>query len=170
MKNIREAFDKHQPILVESGKQKGLLIGLDVKSIETLISLGFHPVFEHSCVLIADIGQLYDYVTDIPEIAWDIVEFEEKPLIIEYPKGKNLPDMVLNDKNGVSIMLMKEHPLTRQLYNFRQPVLWWPLNQNELSILDLQHFDYVLNLSKNPFDIFRPKRMKLDLDGEVKIF
>lgn len=39
-------------------------------------------------ILIAEIGQLYDYVQKVPEIAWDIVEFAEKPLTVVYPKGK----------------------------------------------------------------------------------
>src|SRR4051794_16062271 len=46
-------------------------------------------------ILISDIGQLYDYVEKIPEIAWDMADFAENPLTIIYPKGKRVAQELL---------------------------------------------------------------------------
>ncbi len=170
LKVIKEAFDHHSPVVVVSGKATGILIPLDPKGIAFCLSNGLNPSYEHSCLLISDIGKLYDFVNEVPEIAWDIVDFEEKPLIVDYPEGKNLPDLALSTNKRVNIMLIKDHPFSRILYNFRYPVMWWILPKSELGGHNLSRFEYVLNLEKNPFDIFQPKRMKLELDGEIKIF
>src|SRR5690606_20470343 len=46
-------------------------------------------------ILIGEIGQLYNYVENIPEIAWDIIEFAEKPLTVVFSKGKNISPRLL---------------------------------------------------------------------------
>jgi len=45
-------------------------------------------------VLIDDPERLSDYVTEIPEIAWELVTVSDEPLTIVYPGGIILPQIL----------------------------------------------------------------------------
>lgn len=59
-------------------------------------------------VMIAEIGQLYDYVQKVPDIAWDIVEYAEKPLTVIYPKGKNVAPGILAPDGSIAVQLTRD--------------------------------------------------------------
>ena len=60
-------------------------------------------------VLIAEIGQLQQYTEKVPEVAWDLVEFAEKPLSVIYPKGKNVAPTLLAADGSLALRLVKEN-------------------------------------------------------------
>ena len=61
------------------------------KAVEKIFSLRQRPDSKAFIILITKIEQLSEYVLEVPELAWNLVEFAEKPLTVIYPKGKNLP-------------------------------------------------------------------------------
>ena len=168
LKVFREKIKDRQLVLVKYNDQHGLISSLDTTALNKLSELNPPYAFEHFCVLISAIGQLHDYVSEIPEIAWDIVGYEEKPLIVKYPKGKNLPEALLTDNQSVRIMLLKNHSLEKPLYNYGKGVLFVYNLPLEIVQQNLTHFDYVLNLDKSQFNLFAPKTIQLALNGEIK--
>lgn len=74
-------------------------------------------------LLIADIGMLSVYVEKMPEVAWDIVEFAEKPLTIIYPKGKSLAPNVLGANGSVAIRLVKDTFCQGLIHRFGKAVV-----------------------------------------------
>lgn len=164
IQNIKD----HNLVLVKLDNQNGIISSLDPLALNKLSKLPPPLSPKDFCVLIADIGQLYDYVEQVPEIAWDIVDFEEKALIVGYPKGRNLPPELLTKDQGVRIMLLKDHPLERPLYNYGKGVLFQYGLDPEIANQNLTHFDYVLNLGKSQFNLFSPKTIQLKLNGEIK--
>lgn len=169
LKKIDLALKNDQPVLLTYQSHAGLLFSFTQKSLEKLNQLKIYLSYGKFCVVIAEIGQLYDYVAEIPEIAWDIVDFEEKPLIVDYPRGKNIPEIALSETQRVSVMLIKNHPVTKPLYNYGRAAGWIVPDQQELLNRNLKQFEYVLNLDRNEFNIFHPKIMKLEMNGEIKI-
>ncbi len=168
MKEFRQNIQHNNLVLLKLANRYGLISSLDPVALNKINN--FFPLSQLNdfCILIGDIGQLYDYVDQVPQIAWDIVEFEENALIIKYPKGKNLPTALHLPDQGVKIMLLKNHPLEKPLYNYGKGVFFNFNLAAEIVDQNLTHFDYVLNLSQSQFNLFDPKTMQLGLNGEVK--
>ncbi|MFM6915756.1 MAG: L-threonylcarbamoyladenylate synthase, partial [Aquirufa sp.] len=62
-------------------------LGCDVRndaSIEKLLQIKQRPSEKGLIVLISKIEQLNEYVEEVPEIAWDLVDFAEDPLTVIY--------------------------------------------------------------------------------------
>lgn len=60
-------------------------------------------------IMIGEIGQLQQFTEKVPEIAWDLVEFAEKPLTVIYSKGKNVAPALLADDGSIALRLVKEN-------------------------------------------------------------
>ncbi len=63
-------------------------LGCDVRNeqaIEKILELKNRPASKGLIVLISKIEQLSEYVEQVPDLAWDLVEFAEDPLTIIYP-------------------------------------------------------------------------------------
>ena len=165
---FRQNIKDHNLVLVKLDNQYGIISSLEPMALNKLNKL--KPILppEDFCVLITDIGQLHDYVEQVPEIAWDIVDYEEKALIVKYPKVQNLPPELLMNGQRVGIMLLKNHPLEKPLYNYGKGVLFKYGLSSEIANRNLTHFDYVLNLGESGFNLFTPKTIQLELNGEIK--
>lgn len=126
-------------------------------------------------VLLEKDTQLNRYVKQIPEIAWDIVEFAEKPTTIIYPEGYNLAHNVLAEDKSIAIRIVKEgfcHDLIRK---FGKPLVSTSANisdnKSPLSFKDidpriLEGVDYIVNLP--PHVKLKTKSstiMKIDMDS-----
>ena len=48
------------------------------------------------------------YVRDVPEVAWDLIEFAEKPLTIIYDNARNLAPNLLAEDGSVGIRVTRE--------------------------------------------------------------
>jgi len=74
-------------------------------------------------VLMENPNLLNSYITEVPEIAWDLIEVADNPLTIIYPGAKNLaPNLVAAD-GSIGIRITTE-PFTQQLIQrFRKPVV-----------------------------------------------
>lgn len=59
-------------------------------------------------VLVDSEAKLQFYVRDVPEVAWDLIEFAERPLTIIYDGGRNLAKNLLAEDGSVGIRITKE--------------------------------------------------------------
>jgi len=90
---------------------EGWVIGCDAaqpEAVARLIQIR-QPTEKNPCtLLISEIGLLQQFVQQVPEIAWDLVEFAEKPLTVVYPKGKNVAPAVLSSDGRIALRLVKK--------------------------------------------------------------
>ena len=129
-------------------------------------------------VLIASIDQLWDYVAQIPEIAWDIVEFSEKPVTVIYPKGKNLAANLLGEDGSIGIRLVKDEFCKKVIQKFRKPLVSTSANISgepspaifsEVSEAIKNGVDYIVDWRREDKTKNAPSTiMKLELDGAIK--
>src|SRR5687767_13670850 len=94
-------------------------IGCDVRNaaaVDRIHQLKKREPLQPFVVLINDIGQLHDYVQKVPDIAWDIVEFAERPLTVIYPKGKNVAPGLLGADGSIAVQLVRDE-FCRKLIN-----------------------------------------------------
>jgi L-threonylcarbamoyladenylate synthase len=129
-------------------------------------------------ILISEIGQLYDYVEKIPEIAWDMADFAENPLTIIYPKGKGVAPELLGSDGSIAIRLVKDDFCRKLVSKFRRAIVSTsanisgiesPSNFKQITPEILSAVDYVVNWKQQETSASKPSTIvKLELNGEIK--
>ncbi|MBC7913765.1 MAG: threonylcarbamoyl-AMP synthase, partial [Pyrinomonadaceae bacterium] len=126
-------------------------------------------------ILLDSENRLESYVSEVPEIAYELIEYAEHPLTIVFSGAKNLAENVIHSDKSVGIRIVK-HPFCQQLIQrFRKPVVSTsanlsgqkaPQNFSEISDEIVNGVDYVVNFEKDDLSEKRPSTiMKLEADG-----
>ena len=74
-------------------------------------------------VLTDSSAKLSMYVSDMPDIAWDLIEVADKPLTIIYPHAKNLASNLLGEDGSVGIRVTNEEFSRKLCERFRRPLV-----------------------------------------------
>ena len=93
------------------------------KAIEKVFSLKQRPDNKAFIVIISKIEQLSEYILEVPELAWNLVEFAEKPLTVIYPKGKNLPANLMGEDGSIAIRLVKDEFCKGLVHRFERAIV-----------------------------------------------
>jgi len=105
-------------------------------------------------VLIDNPAKLQSYVEEVPDIAWDLIEFTEKPLTIIYPQAKNLASNLIGKDKTIGIRVTKEAFSKQLCAQFRNPIVSTsanisgnvtPSNFSQISDEIKSAVDYVVN-------------------------
>ncbi|MBD1424863.1 L-threonylcarbamoyladenylate synthase [Sphingobacterium arenae] len=101
-------------------------IGCDAtnaEAVEKVFALKGRAFHKSLIVLLHNDNQLASYVNDIPEVAYELIEYSEKPLTIVYSNAKNLAPNVIAADNSVGIRIV-HHPFCELLLQrFRKPIV-----------------------------------------------
>ena len=77
-----------------------------------------------SLIILLDTAEkLSDYVSVIPEIAWDLLENVDTPLTIIYPDAKNLAKKVIADDGSIAIRIVKNEFCRILISEFGKPIV-----------------------------------------------
>jgi L-threonylcarbamoyladenylate synthase len=157
-------------------------LGCDVRndqSIEKLLSIKQRPVEKGLIVLISKIEQLSEYVEEVPEIAWDLVEFAENPLTVIYPKGKNVSPLLLGTDGSIAIRLVKDEFCKGLIYRYQRGIVSTSANISgeaspesfeKISGLIKDQVDYILKNPTQVKGINKPSKIvKLGLGGDYSL-
>lgn len=178
IQNTINALKKGGVILHKTDTIWGLACDADnEKAIEKIIKIKKRPADKSFILLISDITQLNIYVEKIPDIAWDIVEFAEKPLTVIYPKGKNLPLSVLASDGSIAIRVVKDKTCRDLIYKFGKAIVSTsanisgektPINFNEIKQEIKDEVDFIEQLVGQE-SISEPSTIvQLGLNGDFK--
>lgn len=127
-------------------------------------------------ILVDNDHRIAGYVQDVPELAYDLIEYTENPLTIIFSGAKNLAKNVINKDGSVGIRVVK-HPFCETLIQrFRKAITSTsanisgqptPATFQEISPEIIESVDYVVNVEQ---EITIPKKsstiMKLSPNGE----
>jgi L-threonylcarbamoyladenylate synthase len=122
---------------------------------------------------------LNSYLTEVPEIAWDLIEVADTPLTIIYPGAKNLANNLLANDGSIGIRITNE-PFTQQLIQrFRKPIvstsanisgLRSPQNFTEISDEIKKMVDYIVVYRQDDYSRTNPSGIiKLGTGGQIEI-
>jgi len=81
-------------------------------------------------ILMDSSAKLNGFVSEIPDIAWDLIEFSNKPLTIIYPKAKNLPSCLLAEDDSVGIRITTEEFSHKLCERFKRPLVSTSANKS----------------------------------------
>ena len=73
-------------------------------------------------VLLNSPNQLQSYVSEIPDVAYELIEYTENPLTIIFSGAKNLAKNVINTNGSVGIRIVKHAFCEELLQRFRRPI------------------------------------------------
>ena len=80
--------------------------------------------------LLHDTNQLFDYVEDVPDIAFDLIELSEYPITIVFEKGKKIAKNVAAKDGSIAIRVIRDDSCSALLKQFRKPLVSTSVNQS----------------------------------------
>lgn len=128
-------------------------IGCDAtnaEAVEKVFALKGRDPQKSLIVLLHNDNQLASYVNDIPEVAYDLIEYTETPLTIVYSNAKNLAPNVIAADGSIGIRIVR-HPFCEQLLQrFRKPIV--STSANISGEVSPAHFDEISEQVKSGMD------------------
>ncbi|MDY0905584.1 L-threonylcarbamoyladenylate synthase [Pedobacter sp. CFBP9032] len=150
----------------------------NVEAVEKLLKIKNRPA-EKSLIVLLDVdSKIQSYINEVPEVAYDLIEYAENPLTIVFPGAKNLAPNVINSDGSVGIRIVKHDFCTPLLQRFRKPIVSTSANLSgqpspkffddiDPEILDL--VDLVVDFEQENRSIKKPSTiMKLSPGGQFE--
>jgi len=126
-------------------------------------------------ILLDTENKLPSYVREVPEIAYDLVEYAENPLTIIYSGAKNLAPNVIAADGSVAIRITSDEFCNQLIQRFKKPIISTsanlsrqpsPTNFNEINEEIINGVDLVVNWKQDDRTAKKPSTiMKLEPDG-----
>jgi L-threonylcarbamoyladenylate synthase len=130
-------------------------------------------------ILVDGEAMLERYVSEVPEIAWELTGVTDDPLTIIYPGGKNLAPGVCNEDGSVGIRICRDEFCRTLIENFRKPIISTSANVSgksspqifsEIEELVILKADYVVKYRQAEKERNSSSPViKLGPDGTIKI-
>jgi L-threonylcarbamoyladenylate synthase len=101
-------------------------IGCDAtnaKAVEKIFAIKKRPESQSMIILLHDVDMIKDFASDVPEIAYDLINNTRQPFTIIYKKAKNLAPKVIAADGTIAIRVV-EKPFVAQLIEaFGKPIV-----------------------------------------------
>ncbi len=130
-------------------------------------------------ILLGSDNQLHQYIDDVPDIAYELIDAAIKPLTIVFDKGRNISKSLCAEDGSVGIRVTNEQ-FSKQLCRvYRRPIVSTsanisgtptPLRFNEICDEIKNGVDYIVEYRRNDTSKNQPSSViKLGNDGTIKI-
>lgn len=128
--------------------------------------------------LVSDIGMLERHVKSVPDAAYDIIDYSEKPTTIIYDEPLGVASNVIADDNSLGIRVAKDKFCRYLITNFRKPIVSTSANISgtptpkqfeEIDEKILTAVDYIVPLQPEFNHTTASTIIKLKNNGEVRI-
>ncbi len=157
-------------------------IGCDAtneKAVEKIYQIKKREDSKSMLVLMENPALLERYVTEVPEIAWDLIEIATTPLTVIFSNAKNLAKNLIADDGSIGIRFTKEAFSSQLLQRFRRPLVSTSANFSgekspayfdEISEEIRNQVDYVVEYRQNDTTPSQPSSIiKLGVGGQIEI-
>ena len=154
-------------------------IGCDATTadaVEKVFKLKGRSAEKSLIILLDSDSKLQSYIKEVPEIAYDLIEFAENPLTIVYSGAKNLAPNSIAADGSIGIRIVKHEFCTQLLQLFRKPIISTSANlsgeSSPLGFFDIspaikEGVDYVINWNQNAVSNTKPSTIiKLEPGGK----
>ena len=128
--------------------------------------------------LVHDFKMLNQYVENIPEVAYDILKYAQKPTTIIYDQPKLIAENVVAEDDSLAIRVVKDKFCNDLIRKLKRPIVSTsanisgkpaPKNFVEISSEILKGVDYVVNLQRKKTMANPSAIIKLGNDGKVQV-
>jgi L-threonylcarbamoyladenylate synthase len=149
------------------------------KAVEKLFEIKKRPQNMSMIVLVATDATIQQYVKEVPEIAWELLDVADKPLTIVYPGAKNLAQNLIAADGSIAIRVCKDEYCNALISRYRKPLVstsanysgeTTPLIFQEISEELIETVDYVVTYNQENTTKSQPSSViKIGLGGEIEI-
>jgi L-threonylcarbamoyladenylate synthase len=156
-------------------------IGCDAtnaEAIDRVYALKKRPDAKALICMVSDFKMLNQYVSDIPEVAYDILKYAVKPTTIIYDKPIRVAQNLLPEDESLAVRVSR-HDYSKQLIRkFKRPIVSTSANISgqpspnyfqEIDPAILAGVDYIVNLERKKKNGAPSAIIKLKNDGTVHI-
>jgi L-threonylcarbamoyladenylate synthase len=156
-------------------------IGCDAtntEAIKKLYRLKRRDETKSMIILLDSDNKLESYISEVPSIAYDLIEFAENPLTLIMPGAKNISPALISSDGSVGVRIVR-HPFCQQIIGrLRKPLVSTSANisgkpspqyfgQIDQEIID--GVDYIVDLEQHDTELKKPSTiMRLQPDGRFE--
>lgn len=153
-------------------------IGCDAcnpEAVDKIFKLKGRNEAKSMIVLLDTENKLPSYVREVPDIAYDLIEYAEHPLTIIYSGAKNLAPNTIGQDGSIGIRITHDDFSKQLIQRFKKPIISTsanlsgqpsPANFHEISEEIIEGVDLVVNWKQDDPSVKRPSTiMKLEPDG-----
>jgi L-threonylcarbamoyladenylate synthase len=130
-------------------------------------------------ILVNGTAMLERYVSEVPEIAWELTDVSDDPLTIIYHRAKNLAPGVCGGDGSIGIRICRDDFCHELIKRFRKPIVStsanfsgkpFPGNFSEIDSLLIESVDYVVKYRQDDRKKYSYSPViQLGPDGTIKI-
>jgi L-threonylcarbamoyladenylate synthase len=130
-------------------------------------------------VLIDSENRLQQYINEVPEVAWQLIDVADKPLTIVYSGAKNLAKNLIADDGSVGIRIAKDEFCEKLIGRLKKPIVSTsanisgkkaPSTFDEITDIIKLGIDYIVNWKQDDLTPQVPSSIiKLDASGKFTI-
>lgn len=149
------------------------------KAVEKIYRIKQRAETKSMLVLIDSPAKLNNYVDEVPDMAWELIELSTKPLTIIYPNAKNLAANLIAEDRSIGIRVTNEEFSHKLCERFRKPIVSTSANVSgekspaffdEISEEIKSEVDYIVEYRQEDKTPAQPSSIvKLDLGNVIKI-
>lgn len=156
-------------------------IGCDAgneEAVKKIYALKQREESKSMIVLLDNDNKLQSYVSEVPDIAFDLIEYAENPLTLVMPGAKNMAKNLIAADGSVGLRVTKHQFCQQLIQRLRKPLVSTsanisgqpsPKNFNAISAEIIEGVDYVVDLEQYDLTEKRPSTiMRLEPDGRFE--
>lgn len=157
-------------------------IGCDAtnqKAIQRIYGIKERDDKKSMLVLMDNEVRLSAYISDIPEIAFELIEVSENPLTIIYPGARNLPENIIADDGSIGIRITSDPFCQKLIRRLGRPIVSTSANISgepspavfpDISELIINRVDHVVQWRQDDLKRSKPSSIiKIDSRGYIEI-
>jgi len=156
-------------------------IGCDAtntEAVKKIFALKQREESKSMIILLDTDAKLPSYIQDIPDVAYDLIEYAENPLTLVMPGAKNISPALIAEDGSVGIRIAN-HPFCQQLIQrLRKPLVSTSANisgqpspQYFAQVSDdiINGVDYVVDIDQHSTEIRKPSTiMRIEPNGSFQ--
>jgi len=140
-------------------------IGCDAtnaEAVEKVNKLKGRTKDKNLIILLENENNITSYVSEVPDVAYELIEFTEEPLTIIYSGAKNLPLNLVAENETIGIRIVRDDFCRELIRRFRKPIVSTSANfsgqpsAKTFSEIDqgiIDGVDYVVNYQQDNLEI-----------------
>jgi len=149
------------------------------KAVEKLYNLKENFDSRQMLILVDNVSRIHSYVSEFPELAYQLIDYADSPLTIIYDSAKNLAKNIIANDGSIGIRVSNDEFNKNLIFRFRKPIASTsanihgkptPLNYSEITEDIIKKADYVVNYRRDDTTKSQSSKIiKLKNSGEIRI-
>jgi L-threonylcarbamoyladenylate synthase len=151
---------------------------INTEAVKKIYRLKQRDEAKSMIILLDNDNKLQSYIAEVPEIAYDLIEFAENPLTLVMPGAKNISPALINSDGSIGVRVSSNEFCQQLIQRMRKPLVSTSANisgkpspqyfsQIDQEIID--GVDYVVDIDQHSMEIKNPSTiMRLDPNGSFE--